>query len=161
MRIWIFLAVAFGLAGAGYLQSDSTNQLVLWSIAGAIMGGVAVVRGYFFARSARGRHAGRAIMSFIEYDAAPSFATSSDGKISYQNAASIARLGPQRGISTAEAMSGFIANPDALIARLRAKAEFEGAASEDIARSGRSRRLPARESTAGRSTGRLTAASSS
>ncbi len=75
----------------------------------------------------------RAVSTFVESDAAPSFTTDDQGIIGYQNGASIDRFGTKSGATLVAVLGGLFASPAAVLYRLQSQAEAVGAAREDVA----------------------------
>lgn len=74
---------------------------------------------------------GRRMLSLVENDATPCFATDSLGEVTYRNAAAEARFGPSAGTLTA-ALGNLFALPGAVLFRLQTRAEAQGSAREDV-----------------------------
>lgn len=73
-----------------------------------------------------------AVSKFIEHDASPSFVTDADGEISYRNAVAGRDFEEHPADTLSFALRNLIANPSAVIFRLKGKADIKGAAREDI-----------------------------
>ncbi|WP_415402825.1 ATP-binding protein [Tateyamaria sp. SN3-11] len=73
-----------------------------------------------------------AIGDFIEKDASPSFVCTPDGEVLRANAAARSTYATRRGETLAGTLRNTFANPGGILFRLKASAEVEGAAREDI-----------------------------
>ncbi len=101
--------------------------------------GAAVLMGLGFAvtlttRKARGKDALAlsAISSFIEKDASPSFVCTPDGEVIRANAAARQLYSTRSGETLAGTLRNTFANPGGILFRLKAAAEIDGAAREDL-----------------------------
>ncbi len=74
----------------------------------------------------------QAVAGFIEKDSAPSFVCTADGEVINANAAARARYSTRRGETLAGTLRSTFANPGGILFRLKALADVEGAAREDI-----------------------------
>ena len=120
------------LLAAVFLPIPSLAPLVFFSGIGLLSVAVFVILVEF--RRARSQEAlFRAVSTFVENDASPSFTTDQDGSIDYQNAASAQRFGEKAGVSLVAVLGGLIASPSAVLHRLQTRAEAQGAAREDVA----------------------------
>lgn len=123
-------SVFFGVMGA--LAPQLVVQMGLLAAAGALMvlGLVLTVT----ARKTRKTHdlAVGAISDFIEKDASPSFVCTSDGEVVRANAAARATYATRRGETLSNSLRNTFANPGGILFRLKAQADAEGAAREDI-----------------------------
>ncbi|MHC0053917.1 ATP-binding response regulator [Actibacterium sp. D379-3] len=70
--------------------------------------------------------------AFAAQDTAPGFVTDVDGQVIWRNPASAARFGTARQETLIRALGELFANPAAVIYRLQARVEAQGAAQEDV-----------------------------
>ena len=129
----LYLLIAAIIAAiVGFFIPDRVIMLVLFSVSGSLLVLAGAVH-YAEARQRACRHRLHdQISTFVAHDAAPSFTTDSLGEIGFQNCAALERFGTRAGQTLARAMSDMIANPNAVIQRLRARAEAVGSAREDL-----------------------------
>lgn len=126
------LAAAVLLGVMGFLAPERMIQLGLVTAAVVLMllGLVLVLT----ARSARAKRdlTLNLVADFIEKDSSPSFVCSDDGEIMRANRAARQAFGTLRGETLAGALRNTFANPGGILFRLKAQAELDGAAREDI-----------------------------
>ena len=130
--IWVLGLSAFGALGLAYWVSSALQQTALLTVAAALGLQCVVVRVMVIARNASARRDMRAVMRFLEHDVAPSFLTSTQGEILFQNKSSIDRFGGCKGQTVNRSVASLFANPDAVVLRLRSAAVASSAAREDI-----------------------------
>ncbi|MEM6824365.1 MAG: ATP-binding protein [Pseudomonadota bacterium] len=120
------------LLAAVFLPFPTLAPVVFFSGIGLLS--VALLVLFVEFRRARGQEAlFRAVATFVENDASPSFTTDADGCVDYQNSACIQRFGQKSGASLVAVLGGVIASPSALLHRLQVRADVQGAAREDAA----------------------------
>ncbi len=116
----------------GVLAPERLIQLGLLAAACALMGlGFAVM---LSARTSRSKteSALSTLANFIEKDASPSFVCTADGEVLRANAAARQAYATRRGETLAGTLRNTFANPGGILFRLKAQAEMDGAAREDI-----------------------------
>ncbi len=72
------------------------------------------------------------IEGFVEHDAAPSFTTDLDGRLTYRNKAARERFENAEGETLAGVLGDLFASPAAVLSRLKNKAHITGSAREDV-----------------------------
>lgn len=127
------LAAGAVLLGAmGLITPPGLAQLALITAAATLLViSLAMAATAMLARRRR-RHATGIIADFIERDATPSFVVSPDGEITSANATARKTFSCTKGDTLASALRNNFANPGGIIFRLKARADAEGAAREDI-----------------------------
>ena len=125
-------AVAAVLLVLGLAVPDRQTGLLFATMAGTLAVVAVALRGLArrHARATVTLHA--QIATFVSHDAAPSFTTDDDDVILYENQAASERFGPREGQGLAGTLGDILANPPAVLSRLRHKAAAVGAAREDI-----------------------------
>ena len=73
-----------------------------------------------------------AIRTLVAQDITPTILTDADGEVTFCNPAAVTRFAPLAGQTLQSVFRGVLANPDAVLFRLQAKAASTGAAREDI-----------------------------
>ncbi len=75
----------------------------------------------------------RTVARFVDHDAAPSFTTDAEGRISHMNGAATERFGKKSGQTLVAVLGGLFASPSAILHRLQTRADAGGTAREDVA----------------------------
>ncbi len=128
----VLLAAAATVAVAAFVVAEQRLMLLCLAVAGALASAALLMR-LMVRRYAQTRAAlHRQLSDFIAYDATPSFTTSADGSIGFQNKAALERFGTRGGQTLTQALGEVFANPAAMLARLQARAAVQGAAREDL-----------------------------
>ncbi|MEM0946005.1 MAG: ATP-binding protein [Pseudomonadota bacterium] len=123
-------AILVGVAGIGVTLANVPKALSIWVIVGA--GGFAAAMLFLYSLRAYGGVRSVAAR-YVEHDAAPCFVTNAEGVITYRNRAAATQLGAPPGVTLVAALQGHFASPEAIIRRLRIRAEVDGAARNDVA----------------------------
>ncbi len=126
------------LALAGVLLLAAwMNQSALVSL-GLLLLGMTFVSLAFLVRYIALRHERqrmqffRTIEGFVEHDAAPSFTTDMDGRLTFRNNAARDRFPDAKGETLASVLEDLFASPSAVLNRLKNKAQITGSAREDV-----------------------------
>ncbi len=123
---------AIVFAAAAIIVPDARVGLIFASTAGTLAALAFVIR-WLSSRHGKSQSTlHEQIAGFILHDASPSFSTSADGEIGYQNRAALERFGSRAGQTMTRALGDVMANPGAVLHRLQVKAASIGAAREDL-----------------------------
>lgn len=130
--LWVVVLMACAAAFAAWQTPGVLETTALVCVAGALLSQALFVKVSVISRGVAADRDMRAVMRFLEHDVAPSFLTDATGQVIYQNKASLDRFGSCKGKTVNRAIESVVANPDAVVLRLRSSADASGAAREDI-----------------------------
>ncbi len=131
-RAAMILAAALFFTGAALVVPDGNARLMIVGIA-AILGCSALwVCGIALFQRSVNRTSGQSLITVIKHDAAPSIVTCEGGEIICINDAAQKAYRANRSETLAGALQGVLANPGAVLFRLKSAATVRGSAHEDL-----------------------------
>ena len=131
-RVTGFLALAAGFFLGGTFFSEGTLQIFVLAAAAGLLAVGLITLFIVIRRRQVEADLFKAISTFVENDASPSFTTDEDGTIGYQNKAAVEQFGYKDGETLVAALSMHFASPNAVLSRLKNKAIAKGSAREDV-----------------------------
>ena len=131
-RIWSLVFTAALLSAIAWLSPVGSVRLG-FTVASISIAVLCIMLMGLSWRSRRRRAAAMEVISdFIEKDGSPSIVASEDGEIVHMNAAARAAFPAGVGETLPSALRTTFANPGGMVLRLRARADIEGTAREDV-----------------------------
>lgn len=131
-RTGVVLGVAVLFAATAIVLGPGLDQHVMGLVALVLCGCAVWILILSWLKAARHVRLAEAVRKVIEHDDAASIVTAADGAITCYNDAAERACQVQRFDTLNEALAPLIANPDALIYRLRTRAELRGSAYEKV-----------------------------
>ena len=131
-RVWLLLLMACIVLAASLLTSQQPVKIMFYSVAATLVCLALITRWIAFEHQSAVHRMQRQMAQFVENDPAPSFSTSHEGLIGYQNQAAVERFGVQPGQSLVRALGDLFANPPEVLHRLQGRAGKHGAVREDL-----------------------------
>ncbi len=128
--IWL-LAGAGVCLGLAWLTSDHGWRVVTIVSGLSLAALVMIVRAMSMVAAWLDQRTTRRLFLIVADDATPCFASNGSGALQYRNAAAEARFGPDC-TTMIDTLANHIASPAAMLFRLQARAEANGAAREDV-----------------------------
>ncbi|GGH24331.1 two-component system, cell cycle sensor histidine kinase and response regulator CckA [Cribrihabitans marinus] len=133
LRSLALLAVAAGLlSSAGFAPVDPMLRNLFLAAGGAMLLVLAVHTATGWRMRGAAELAQEMLAGFIEKDAAPSFVTDPDGRITARNSAASVRFSAAGDGTLAAALRSVLASPSSVLYRLQCRARIDGNAREDV-----------------------------
>jgi two-component system cell cycle sensor histidine kinase/response regulator CckA len=135
-RAAVLLAGAVLCLAAAVLSAEPAAQLTALAAGMTFVALILFTRGASLALAWRDRRRSDLLLDLVGADAAPCVATDAAGRVVYANAAARTRFGEDRGGAAADGLMALLrdhfASPSAVLFRLQARAQRQGAAREDV-----------------------------
>lgn len=131
-KTWRLAVAVVVFWGAAFLVPDPVAAVILLAVGGTLACLAMFIRMLVAWRAHRQSRFEGQIGEFVAHDAAPSFTTDQEGRITYRNRAAQQRFGAQGAETLARALGDLFANPPAVLYRLQSRAMATGAAREDL-----------------------------
>ena len=128
----IFLLAALAAVVASFVVEFDVSRALLLAVAGA---SAAILVGLQIATLVDARLERRrleTVMALLDHDTVPGLCTDEAGAIIAQNTAATDRLSARKAATMSHVLEPLVANPDAVVHRLRAAARGYGSAREDV-----------------------------
>lgn len=129
----VLVLVACGALGASWFVDIDASRSLLVTTSAAMATIFAALHLLTRLVVWRSRQRRLSLVALVEEDTAPVLCSDPDGTIFALNPAATERFGQQDGTTLARALEPLLANPGAVVERLRASADADGAAREDLA----------------------------
>ena len=131
-KTWRLAVAVVVFFGAAFFVPDPVAAVVLLAIGGTLACLAMFIQILLAWRGHRQFRFEGQIGAFVAHDAAPSYTTDRDGRITYRNNAAQERFGAHEAETLARALGDLFANPPAVLYRLQSRAMATGAAREDL-----------------------------
>lgn len=131
-RSALLLALALGCLAAGALQAEVVTRHAFLAMGATLVALTGLMRLVSLHRDMGRARFFTQVMGIVGDDAAPTFCTDPEGRVTARNRAAVARFGAQDGLTMVRTFGDLFANPSAVLYRLQSKAAVLGHAREEV-----------------------------